>query len=101
LVGKSVAATLAHYYAKALIHVNHIHGHIVSLLLERSISSIKLPLVVLSVSGGHNDLYLVRDARLQGNSSSGEQLGPFHITKLGKTLDDAAGEAFDKVSRML
>lgn len=51
LVGKSVAATLAYYYHKPLITVNHIHGHILSLFLDRNLTDISLPLVVLSVSG--------------------------------------------------
>ena len=60
LVGKSVAATLASHYNKPLLKINHIHGHIVSILLERSIEELNYPMIVLSVSGGHNDLYLVR-----------------------------------------
>ena len=87
VVGKTVAATLSSWYTKPLLEVHHIHGHIFSLLLERNISDIQFPLVVLTASGGHNDIYLV-DASLE-------------ITKLGQTLDDAAGECFDKVARML
>lgn len=90
VVGKAVGATLAKRYNKQLQEVNHIHGHIFSLFLERNISEFKFPMVVLTASWGHNDLYLV----------SKEQ-DKFHIEHLGKTLDDAAGECFDKVSRML
>lgn len=101
LVGKSVAATLAYHYHKPLIKVNHIHGHILSLFLDRNLSDISLPLVVLSVSGWHNDLYLVDHYGGQTPSSDFFCLGNFAIKKLWGKLDDASGEAFDKVSRML
>ncbi len=94
LVGKTVAHMLATHYHKPLMFVNHIHGHIYSFLLDRSISDLQLPAIVLTVSGGHNDLYLV-----QHDHST--LPFPYQITHLWSTLDDAAGEAFDKVSRML
>ncbi|MDD3262366.1 MAG: hypothetical protein PHR61_00815 [Candidatus Absconditabacteria bacterium] len=129
VVGKAVGATLASWYDKSLYEVNHIHGHIFSLFLERKISEFEFPMVVLTASGGHNDLYLVSlDSRPNGQSRNDneeiqidqqkfamdchpirstqgrndlEKHTRFHIEHLGKTLDDAAGECFDKVSRML
>lgn len=107
VVGKTVGSLLSAYFDKPLFAVNHIYGHIFSLLLERNLDEIKFPLVVLTASGGHNDLYFVTN-QLRTNS---EQLtikkdqihclGDFQIVKLGGTLDDAAGECFDKVARML
>ncbi len=73
-----------------MYEVNHIHGHIFSLLLERNLDEFQFPMVVLTASWGHNDIYLITI-----------QEKKFHIEHLGKTLDDAAGECFDKVSRML
>lgn len=59
LVGKTVAKTLATHFAKPCIPVNHIHGHIFSLLLERNTADIAFPLAVLTASGGHNDIYII------------------------------------------
>lgn len=87
LVGISTAQTLALFLKKPLIPVHHIEGHIYANWLEREPEEIVFPLVVLTVSGGHNDLYYM------------EKIG--HYELLGHTLDDAAGEAFDKVARVL
>jgi N6-L-threonylcarbamoyladenine synthase len=87
VVGKAVAATLWAYFEKPVVAVNHIYGHIFSLLLERNREEIAFPLVVLTASGGHNDIYVVTS--------------PSQIERVGWTLDDAAGECFDKVARML
>ena len=67
--------------------MNHIEGHIYSLWLTEAAPEIEFPVMTLVVSGGHTDLYLMTD----------------HLTYqyLGGTLDDAAGEAFDKVGRLL
>lgn len=88
VVGKATAHLLASFFDKPVIQVNHIHGHIFSLLLERNMDEIQFPLVVLTASGGHNDLYVIESENLEMN-------------KIGQTLDDAAGECFDKVARML
>ena len=85
-VGTSFASSLAWIFNKPLIPVNHIHGHIFSNWLDCS-EEISYPVVVLTVSGGHNELVLVDEA------------GSVKI--LGETLDDAAGEAFDKVAKMM
>ncbi len=81
------------YFAKAfsyandipLIGVNHLEGHILSVFLEKRVPS--FPFVALTVSGGHTNIYHVRD------------FGDY--TVLGQTLDDAAGEAFDKIAKLM
>lgn len=100
LIGKSLASSLSAHFNKPLIKVNHIHGHIVSFLLERDHHTIQFPIVVLSVSGGHNDLYLLSDKVISCDHEE-QRIGSFFVYKLGWTIDDASGEAFDKVSRML
>jgi len=106
VVGKAVASLLASYFTKPLVHVNHIYGHLFSLLLDRKASDIQFPLVVLTASGGHNDIYVVNSTnseQLTTNSDgiSFHEFGWYKIAKVGYTLDDAAGECFDKVARML
>jgi N6-L-threonylcarbamoyladenine synthase len=107
LIGVNAAMTLATIYKKPLVPVNHIEGHIyanwinsvmVSLsnhdtVKKRTLrqaqgdTSPQFPIAVLTVSGGHNDLILWN--------------GHGDYKFLGSTLDDAAGEAFDKVARLL
>jgi N6-L-threonylcarbamoyladenine synthase len=85
LVGVSFAKAAAWALNKPLVAVNHLAGHIESIWLEHG--RIPLPAVVLVVSGGHTSLYLVR---IEG-----------HYELLGRTRDDAAGEAYDKVAKLL
>lgn len=85
LVGVSFGKALAYALHVPLIAVNHLEGHIASAWVEQP--DFPTPCVVLVVSGGHTHLYLVR-------SEGALQL-------LGKTLDDAAGEAFDKAAKIL
>lgn len=59
VVGKAVASLLSSYFSKPMVHVNHIYGHLFSLFLDRKASDIEFPLVVLTASGGHNDIYVV------------------------------------------
>jgi N6-L-threonylcarbamoyladenine synthase len=88
IIGTSAASALALSEKKPLIPVNHIAGHIYANWLGESANDpIQFPLVVLTVSGGHNELVLIREH--------------FDFQVLGETLDDAAGEAFDKVARLL
>lgn len=87
LVGVNMAKGLALARQKPLLGINHIEGHIYSLWLSERAHEIEFPLLTLVVSGGHTDLYLMIDH------------GRYKY--LGGTLDDAAGEAFDKVGRVL
>ena len=88
LSGVITANALATFTKKKLIPVNHILGHIRANWLEREAKSFRYPIVTLTASGGHNDLVLLRSATSQPKL-------------LGETNDDAAGEAFDKVARLL
>ena len=85
LVGLSFAKALAWARSVPLIPVHHLSGHIESLVLEGG--ELPLPAVVLVVSGGHTSLYRI------------EHPGTYEL--LGRTRDDAAGEAFDKVAKLL
>jgi N6-L-threonylcarbamoyladenine synthase len=85
LVGLSFAKALAWSRAVPLIGVHHLAGHIESLVLEHG--ELPLPAVVLVVSGGHTSLYRVPE--------------PGSYELLGRTRDDAAGEAYDKVAKLL
>ncbi len=85
LVGVSFAKTSAWAAGKPLVAVNHLAGHIESLWLEHG--RVPTPAVVLVVSGGHTSLYLVPEAGV--------------YRSIGRTRDDAAGEAYDKVAKLL
>lgn len=86
MVGVTAAKTLAWAWQKPLIAVNHIHAHFQSAMLEQP-DAIELPAVALVVSGGHTSLYDAESC--------------LDLRLLGKTIDDAAGEAFDKVAAIL
>ena len=85
LVGVSFAKSLAWSYGIPLVPVHHLAGHIESLVLAHG--ELPLPAAVLVVSGGHTSLYFVREA------------GRYEL--IGRTRDDAAGEAYDKVAKLL
>ena len=85
MVGVTAAKTLAFGWGKPLVAVNHVHAHLQSALLEAE--SIELPAVALIVSGGHTNLYDAESA--------------IDLRLIGRTIDDAAGEAFDKVAKLL
>lgn len=84
LVGLEAAKTLAFIYNKPLVPVHHIAGHIYANSLEREM---QFPLLALVVSGGHTELILMEDH--------------YQFKKLGGTLDDAIGECYDKVARVI
>ena len=84
LIGLEAAKTLAFIHKKPLIPVHHIAGHIYANSLVKEMT---YPLLALVVSGGHTDLILMEEE--------------YKFKKLGGTLDDAIGEAYDKVSRVI
>jgi N6-L-threonylcarbamoyladenine synthase len=93
LVGLSYAKALAYAADKPLIAVNHLEGHIHAVLLEerqRGQHDLEFPVLALVVSGGHTHLYLAE-----------QREGSWVYRNIGHTRDDAAGEAFDKVAKLL
>jgi N6-L-threonylcarbamoyladenine synthase len=89
-VGINFAKALAHLWQKPLIPVNHMEGHVFSALIrgkEFSISNLQFPMLALLISGGHTELVLIKKL--------------LQYKYLGGTRDDAVGEAFDKVAKML
>ncbi|HAM25348.1 MAG TPA: tRNA (adenosine(37)-N6)-threonylcarbamoyltransferase complex transferase subunit TsaD [Microbacteriaceae bacterium] len=88
MVGVAAAKALAIALDKPLYAVNHLVGHVGADVLRDDDSEIELPTIALLVSGGHTSLLLVRDLVSD-------------VELLGETIDDAAGEAFDKVARLL
>ncbi len=84
LVGISTAKALAYGLKIPVIGVNHIESHILAVMLERQV---EFPFIALAVSGGHTHLYEVH--------------GIGRYKTIGQTLDDAAGEAFDKVAKLM
>ena len=88
LIGVNTARALSYKWQKPIIGVNHIEGHIYSNWINRErMGEIRFPALVLIVSGGHTELVLMKG------------YGKYKI--IGQTLDDAAGEAFDKTARLL
>ena len=90
LVGLSFAKGLAWALNKPIIGINHLEGHLFSCFLQADGSvnkAITFPFIALTASGGHTAFYLVKD------------FGDYEL--LAKTIDDAAGELFDKVAKML
>ena len=86
VVGLASAKALAAYLGKPLYGVNHLIGHVAVDLLDHG--PLPTPSLALLVSGGHTSLLHVRDIATD-------------VTELGSTIDDAAGEAYDKVARLL
>lgn len=73
----------AQIYDKPIYWINHIEAHVFSVFLDRLHADIHFPAIVLSASGGHNDLFLWSDIHT--------------LEKIGGTRDDSAGESMDKV----
>ena len=103
LVGITYGKTLAHVLGKPLLAVNHLEGHVRAAFLQayQSGDEPKLPAVCLIVSGGHTVLYEVKLKGEQDAAINHDAGSPFLYRKLGGTRDDAAGEAYDKVSKLL
>jgi N6-L-threonylcarbamoyladenine synthase len=99
LVGITYGKTLAESLGKPLVPVHHLEGHIHAVFLEahKSGTSPALPAVCLIVSGGHTVLYEIQPK----DSSRTNAGGLWSYRKIGQTRDDAAGEAYDKVSKLL
>lgn len=85
IVGLTAAKTLAFMTQKPLIAVNHVHAHFQSALIDDP--RLEMPAIALIVSGGHTNIYTAQS--------------PLGLTRIGRTVDDAAGEAFDKVAAIL
>ena len=85
LVGIETAKTLAYAWRKPIVPINHLKAHLYANWLENK--TIKFPAMALIVSGGHTELIYLK------NKTS--------LKKIGQTVDDAAGEAFDKVAQLL
>lgn len=84
LIGLQAAKTLSYVYNKPLVPVHHIAGHIYANNLEKSM---KFPLIALVISGGHTELVYMKE--------------DYNFEVIGSTLDDAVGEAYDKVARVI
>ena len=84
LIGMQAAKTLGYLYNKPLVPVHHIAGHIYA---NNLVEDMKFPLIALVVSGGHTEIVLMKDH--------------YSFEKIGGTLDDAIGEAYDKVARVM
>lgn len=84
LIGLQAAKTLAYVYNKPLVPVHHIAGHIYANNLEKSM---EFPLIALVISGGHTELVYMKE--------------DYSFEVIGSTLDDAVGEAYDKVARVM
>ena len=87
LVGSSFAKSFSMALNIPLISVNHMHGHILSLFIDEGQNIPKFPFLCLTVSGGHTQIVKVKN--------------PYDMKIIGSTLDDAAGEAFDKSAKIL
>jgi len=84
LIGLQAAKTLSYIYNKPLVPVHHIAGHIYANNLEKTM---KFPLIALVISGGHTELVYMKD--------------DYNFEIIGGTVDDAVGEAYDKVARVM
>ena len=87
IIGVEAAKTLSYLENIPLVRTNHMDGHVHSVLLGKEKTEIKFPALCLLVSGGHTELLLMKDHGV--------------YEKLGATRDDAAGECFDKVAKLL
>ena len=87
LVGTSFAKSLSFSLNIPLLEINHMQAHILSIYIDDNPEKPKFPFIALTVSGGHTQLVVVNS--------------PFDFNEIGTTLDDAAGEAFDKSGKIM
>ncbi len=96
LVGVSAAKAMAYVYKKPLVPVHHLEGHLASLFLDSDQHlKIEYPCLTAIISGGHTNLYVIK---------SPPELWPLNLLNksiIGRSIDDAAGEAFDKTAKIL
>lgn len=98
LVGVAAAKALAYAFNKPLVPVHHLEGHAASIFLDQpqeQLGAMKYPMLIAIVSGGHTNLYVAK---------TGPELWPKDFLKaslVGRSRDDAAGEAFDKTAKIL
>jgi len=97
LIGVAAAKALSYVHELPIIAVNHLEGHIYANFIVYD--DIEFPVLNLIVSGGHSDLVLMRGHPCDWTGNHAERGARFE--RLGRTRDDAAGEAFDKVARAL
>src|SRR5438874_3779090 len=99
LVGITYGKTLAQALSRPLLPVNHLEGHVHAVFLEahKAGRAARFPAVCLIVSGGHTVLYEVKTE----GANAQEAGAKLNYRKLGQTRDDAAGEAYDKVAKLL
>jgi N6-L-threonylcarbamoyladenine synthase len=103
LVGITYAKALALGVGKPLVAVNHLEGHIHAVLMDAGVA-MEMPLLALVVSGGHTHLYLANtgsDPTRDDETVTNGAPGVWAYRNVGRTVDDAAGEAFDKVAKLL
>lgn len=87
LVGVSFAKSLSMALKKPMIEVNHMEAHILAHMIDDDFKTPEFPFLCLTVSGGHTQLVVVKS--------------PLEMEVIGETIDDAAGEAFDKISKIM
>ena len=97
LVGVTAAKAIAYAVEKPLVPVHHLEGHLMSAFLtsEKKNTPIQYPAVFLMVSGGHTNLHLINEPPLEWKASV------LKDSLRGRSIDDAAGEAFDKTAKIL
>ena len=87
LVGISFAKSFSMALNKPMIEVNHMEAHILAHMIDDGFKTPEFPFLCLTVSGGHTQLVVVKS--------------PMEMEVIGETIDDAAGEAFDKISKIM